>query len=82
MTPKHILAALILTLFHSSATSLRAPELRIVGGKRAQWNEVPWTVSIRVRAADSMFGCGHLCGGTLIDNRTVITAAHCFLDKK
>jgi secreted trypsin-like serine protease len=43
---------------------------RIVGGTHAQPNSWPWQVRLE---AD-----GGLCGGTLIDTRHVLTAAHCF----
>ena len=42
---------------------------RIVGGFEAVPNSWPWIVSLRVR--------DHFCGGTLIDTRHVLTAAHC-----
>jgi len=42
---------------------------RIVGGVHAYPNSWPWQVRL---AAD-----GSLCGGTLIDTRHVLTAAHC-----
>jgi len=46
---------------------------RIVGGSQAQTAEYPWQVSLRYNGQ-------HLCGGTLIDNQWVLTAAHCFED--
>ncbi|CAF3613402.1 unnamed protein product [Adineta steineri] len=42
---------------------------RIVGGVEATPNSWPWIVSLQVR--------DHFCGGTLIDTRHVLTAAHC-----
>ncbi|CAF4006284.1 unnamed protein product [Adineta steineri] len=42
---------------------------RIVGGVEAVPHSWPWTVSLQSR--------DHFCGGTLIDNRHVVTAAHC-----
>ncbi|XP_069102702.1 tryptase-2-like [Argopecten irradians] len=46
---------------------------KIVGGHLAQHGEFPWQVSLR-------YGGHHMCGGTLIDNQWVVTAAHCFQD--
>ena len=44
---------------------------RIVGGKNAP-SPIPWQVSIG--NADS----GHWCGGTILDEETILSAAHCF----
>nr|AYV99620.1 venom polypeptide [Dolopus genitalis] len=55
---------------------------RIVGGTDAKEKEFPYSVSIRRTEFEEMFGYGnHICGGALIDNQTVITAAHCVFDK-
>ncbi|CAF1220301.1 unnamed protein product [Rotaria sordida] len=42
----------------------------IVGGTEAQRNSWPWLVRISENG-------DHICGGTLIDTRHVVTAAHC-----
>ena len=42
---------------------------RIVGGSEAVPNSWPWLISLQ-------YG-DHFCGGTLIDTRHVVTAAHC-----
>ncbi|CAF1155836.1 unnamed protein product [Rotaria sp. Silwood1] len=44
---------------------------RIVGGTQAIPHSWPWIVSVR------KYG-GHICGGVLISNRHILTAAHCF----
>ena len=44
---------------------------RIVGGVDAA-SPIPWQVSIRHP------NHGHICGGTILDEKTIMCAAHCF----
>ncbi len=49
---------------------------KIVGGQPAPAAAYPWIVSIGV--SNQPFSKGHFCGGALISNQKVVTAAHCF----
>nr|BAI53115.1 unnamed protein product [Triatoma dimidiata] len=44
---------------------------RIVGGEEAKKNEYPMIAEL------SVYGESHMCGGTIITKRHVVTAAHC-----
>ncbi|XP_067881910.1 serine protease 27-like isoform X2 [Heterodontus francisci] len=48
---------------------------RIVGGQDSMAGSWPWQVSIHE-------GSSHICGGTLITNTWVLTAAHCVSQRK
>lgn len=47
---------------------------KIFGGKTTQFEEFPWTVQLQYRSGSELT---RNCGGTLISNRYVVTAAHC-----
>merc|ERR1712002_1265474 len=46
---------------------------RIVGGEAAA-SPIPWQVSVR----ECECGYCHFCGGTILDETTIMSAAHCF----
>ncbi|XP_062121990.1 trypsin I-P1 [Drosophila sulfurigaster albostrigata] len=54
---------------------------KVVGGHPISIEVVPYQVSVRLRAFDEIeFGAGHMCSGTVISQRVVCSAAHCFAD--
>ncbi|XP_010157092.1 PREDICTED: coagulation factor XI-like, partial [Eurypyga helias] len=52
-----------------------ARTIRIVGGTDSSPGEWPWQVSLHVKLSRQR----HLCGGSIISNRWVLTAAHCVM---
>ncbi|XP_036619446.1 plasma kallikrein [Trichosurus vulpecula] len=49
---------------------------RVVGGMRSAPQEWPWQASLQVKLRTR----SHVCGGSVIANQWVVTAAHCFDD--
>jgi secreted trypsin-like serine protease len=47
---------------------------RIVGGEKTDIKQHPWQVALNVKIGDKTY----LCGGSIIAQRWVLTAAHCF----
>lgn len=43
---------------------------RVVNGQDAQRHAWPWQISLRVNGR-------HICGGSIIDSRWILTASHC-----
>ncbi|XP_067140795.1 trypsin-1-like [Centruroides vittatus] len=48
---------------------------RIVGGRKALPGEFPWQVSLQRNTW--FFGSSHICGGSVLNENWVLTAAHC-----
>ncbi|XP_030381083.1 transmembrane protease serine 9-like [Scaptodrosophila lebanonensis] len=58
-------------------------ETRVVGGTAIQIDDAPFQVSVRLAKNEKdRYGSGHICGGVVISQRLVVTAAHCFFDSK
>ena len=51
---------------------------RIIGGKDVT-NNIPWQVSIQ-RYVEKENRWEHFCGGTILNQYTILSAAHCFSD--
>jgi trypsin len=62
-----------LTVTAGIVTLAAPPAGAVVGGRPIAIREVPWQVSLQTNG-------GHLCGGSIIDEYTVVTAGHCTND--
>uniref|UniRef100_A0A8B9MG42 Peptidase S1 domain-containing protein n=1 Tax=Accipiter nisus TaxID=211598 RepID=A0A8B9MG42_9AVES len=51
-----------------------ARSIRIIGGTDSSPGEWPWQVSLHVKLSRQR----HLCGGSIISNQWILTAAHCY----
>ncbi|XP_065581578.1 serine proteinase stubble-like isoform X2 [Artemia franciscana] len=60
-------------------TVKKQPTMRVVGGSNSIYGAWPWQTSVR-RTSFFGFSSTHRCGGTLLNEQWVITAAHCVED--
>ncbi|GAA6223011.1 coagulation factor IX-like [Lates japonicus] len=59
----------------ATTEELLRPFKRIVGGKEVAPGEIPWQVALILRSTGALF-----CGGSILRERWVITAAHCLAE--
>ncbi|XP_037932750.1 trypsin zeta-like [Teleopsis dalmanni] len=63
-------------------TSLKKIEQKIIGSVKIPITEAPFQASIRLKIYEKLggFGYGHLCSGSVLSQRVIITAAQCSVD--
>uniref|UniRef100_A0A8C4RH82 Peptidase S1 domain-containing protein n=1 Tax=Erpetoichthys calabaricus TaxID=27687 RepID=A0A8C4RH82_ERPCA len=74
----HLLSFLFVSEVCGKVSLGLAPEARIIGGTVAPRGSWPWQVSFQF-LDDVVYTM--LCGGSIITNYWVLTAAHCFAGK-
>ncbi|KAH3849662.1 hypothetical protein DPMN_092065, partial [Dreissena polymorpha] len=58
----------------------RSPYQRIMGGVAATQGLYPWQAGVQMYNRSS-YKYEHHCGGTILNNRWILSAAHCFVDR-
>ena len=69
-----MLSALWLSEPVAAQEEIRPAGRRIVGGEKTDIQKHPWQVALDIKSSSQTY----LCGGSLIAERWVLTAAHCF----
>lgn len=66
---------IVVGLLFTFAFGLPLIEERIYGGSEAKLGQFPHQVSLRINRSGKYL---HTCGGSIISNRYIVTAAHCY----
>merc|ERR1712096_93062 len=61
-----------------SQNPLLPPDLFIIGGDPAEPHAYPWQISLQVKRSGAW---SHNCGGSIVDESTIVCAAHCVYQK-
>lgn len=81
MNPRHFPSLIVTCIVgllqtrYALGTNLESNNIGIVGGEPATKGEFPWQISIQYYNATE---ATHFCGGSIIYDQWVLTAAHCF----
>ena len=72
---------------HENSGIVRVPNTgfyrsRIVGGKEARTEELPWMALLHEFYPNNTLSLKYICGGSLISEEWVLTAAHCLYEDK
>ncbi|XP_045780284.1 trypsin CFT-1-like [Maniola jurtina] len=69
---------LLLAVCLTTVASLPQQQERIVGGSVTSIDRYPFAASLQVTGNNVNFG--HTCGGTIINNRSILSAVHCWVN--
>ena len=53
---------------------------KIIGGQEIVPNSWPWMVKLHMKEGWANYGFGHSCGGAILTDRWILSAAHCCAD--